>query len=106
MTSSPTMTTFAAADDARVISRIQGEAINHKPNTAPTDSTQAAGLCIEKAASVKSPAPTIRELQAAGPSSAAKVRTRGEVISQRPRITTTQSSQRRVVIVTALLHHP
>src|SRR5687767_13182806 len=101
MTSSPTMTTFAAADDKWVISRIHGDAINHTPNTAPTDSTQTAGLYIEKAASAKSPAPTIRELQAAGPLSAAKVRTRGEVISQKPRITMTQSSQRRVDIVTA-----
>jgi hypothetical protein len=34
------------------------------------------------------------------------VRTRGDVISQNPRITITQSSQRRVVILTAALYSP
>ena len=100
------MTAFAAADDARVISRIHGEAINHRPNTAPTGCNQTAGLCIEEAASIRRPTPTSRELHAAAPSSAAKVRTRGEVISQTPRITITQSTQRRVVILTASLRYP
>src|SRR5688572_10191843 len=72
----------------------------------PTVSPLTAGLYIAKNASVTIPAPTLHEFQAVGSAPAATGRSHGEAISHTPRMTFTQSTQRRVVMTAPVVDAP
>src|SRR5687767_13701026 len=103
MTSAPMTTAFAAAAGALLNPSNQGEAINQAPKMMPAVSPQTAGLYIAKNASATIPAPMLHELQAVGSAPAATVRSHGEAISHTPRMTLTQSTQRRVVMTAPII---